>query len=283
MAGSRRKRAKKKELPKRSRGRSKYEKALRKQMKVGRGGENGDDKSSSTPEEISSSSSSSMGLELPHSKRSRRAELPDSDTSDLAISLSTQMSVTGEDGGAGSQPTPSTSAQPPTGGVGRRPAPSVAPRPLPELPSSGPSRQGFSGGLSVVDARLHEDSVSIGSFSPNDDFHDNGSVSVSSDSSERNVRGNMRDPIPSSPSISPMSAPLSGSSSGNNGSEGSNEEVEFGEDDFDEDAISDLMREFRYLYMNEKWSASGLARKGGLNLDQVKWVACLAWPRGMVI
>ena len=257
MVGGR-KRAKKKELPKRSRGRSKFEKALRKQIKGGR-----DDKSSS-----SSSSSSEVAEESSSSpvsiKRSRRGELSDCDSSDLAVSLSSQLTV----GGAGSQPTPSTSAQPPIGadgGVGRRPAPSRATtaaasssslRPLPDLPSSGPSRPGLSGGTSLVDLRLQVDSMD--SFSPNDDFHDDGLMSDrigSNDSLDRNNinddnnRSGSRESAPSSSSSSSSIPPRSDSQSGSAGSSnhGSHDEVDFGEDDFDEERIADLMREFRCL------------------------------------
>ena len=235
----RRKRAKKKDLPKRSRGRSKFEKAIRRQIK---GGRDGDDKSSSSSSvKESSSSSSSESIDLPVSKRSRRGELSDCDTSDLAISLCTQMSV----GGAGSTPTPSTSAQPP-GSVGRRPALSgaAALRPLPDLPSSGPSRPGFSGGISVVDARLQVDSMD--SLSPNDDFHDNGLMSNPSGSNDSSDRNDLVDDRESSPS--PSSPPRSDSHPGSAGSNEGSEVIDFGEEEFDEERIADLMREFRCLF-----------------------------------
>ena len=274
MAGGR-KRARKKELPKRSRGRSKFEKALQRQIEGrSRGGQDGDDKSSSSsggvPGEASSSSSVSV-------KRSRRGETSVSDdTSDLAMSLMSQMSV----GGAGSaEPTPSTSAQPhiPAGGVGTRPAPSrVALRPLQDLPSSGPSRPGPSGGTSVVDERLQVDSMD--SSSPNQDFHDDDdliSASVSNDSLDGNVLpGNngdspaRRDSSPSSPSdpSSPSISPVSDAESGSadNSGQGSHDEVDFGEEEFDEERIAEMMREFRCQPL---WRDSNV------------FAAPLAWPK----
>ena len=63
-------------------------------------------------------------------------------------------------GGAGTEPTPSTSGVR-TGGAGRQPAPSARTAPLSNLPSSGPANEGRAG-MSIVDAMMLQTASSSG-------------------------------------------------------------------------------------------------------------------------
>ena len=268
-----------KRIAKRSRGRSKIEQDLIRQIK---GKTAAASSSTSPPRSRTSSDASSSDLEAarPSRKRAREVGRPpsplvisDSDSAVLARAVS-QVSVQvgrlcsfhgfgvrralrvafhffqgdtdGVLGGAGQEPTPSTSAGVRAGGAGRPPTPSAAgTAALSDLPSSGPAATPAArGGMSIVDAMLQNVNSSddggggasdFGGGSPADDVVSGGGIS-SPDSAPANDSSNPssgRDNSPLSDNSSSSSSNYSEANDSHRGSESAEDSNADGDDEND--------------------------------------------------